>query len=125
MSKDSMGFVAPKGNKFAVGNKGGGRPSHKETAQHSEKWWLEHDIQALEEKIASKKYSPWDVYRLRALKADPQILKNWADKVLADLHNVDVRETYKVVVERFDESESAAKLPSESSGGLERTPDPL
>lgn len=76
---------APKGNSFAKGNSGGRRPTEKEEKEHARQWWAEHDVEELERKVASKKYSPWDAYRLRALKADQTILKNWADKVLATL----------------------------------------
>jgi len=83
MPRPGVGNPGNKGNRNATG-----RPSVKETKEHAEKWWMVHDVAELEQKIASKKYSPWDIYRLRALKSDPVILKNWADKVLADLHDV-------------------------------------
>ena len=79
---------APKGNQFAKGNSGGGRPSVKETVWHKEKWEVDSKVRELEAKIATGVYSVRDVYLLKALKADPVILKNLADKVLANLVDV-------------------------------------
>ena len=78
-----MGNPGNRGNKHATG-----RPSVYKSKLHAEKWWLVQDVAELQAKIDSKLYSPWDMYRLKALKADPIILKNWADKVLADLHEL-------------------------------------
>lgn len=87
---------AAKGNKNAVGNKGGRSLTKKEQEWHVTLWegmkledgrlepW---DVSALEQKIASKKYVGRDIYALRVLKGDPLILRNLADKVLADLHD--------------------------------------
>ena len=79
---------APKGNQFAKGNSGGGRPSVKETVWHKEKWEVDSKVRELEAKIATGVYSVRDVYLLKALKADPVILKNLADKVLANLLDI-------------------------------------
>ena len=84
-------MAAPKGNKYAIGNRGGGRLNVKEQEKHKEAWFSDDDVVALEAKVLSKKYSPWDMYRLRALKGDQKVLVNWANKVLADLHDVDLR----------------------------------
>ena len=86
------------GNKNAVGNRGGGRMTIKEEEWHVSLWqgrkgkkdgelnpW---DVDELEKKIQSKKYAGRDMYALRVLKGDPMILKNLADKILADLHDV-------------------------------------
>lgn len=78
-------MAAPKGNKFAVGNKGGRPPTKKELIWHKEKWENDSRVRELEAKIATGVYSVRDVYLLRALKADVAILKNMADKVLATL----------------------------------------
>ena len=80
---------APKGNKYAVGNKGGGRLSVKEEEWHVWLWTNDQMVRELEAKIASGKYSGRDVYALKVLKADTTILRNLADKVLANL--VDIR----------------------------------
>jgi len=76
---------APKGNKNAIGNKGGRRPAEKEMQWHKEIWVNETPVRDLEKKISSGKYSVRDVYLLKALKADTAILRNLADKVLATL----------------------------------------
>ena len=80
----------PKGN---PGNKGGkpgfsGRPSVKETMWHKDKWEQESLLNALETKIASGRYSIRDMWLYKALRGDIAILKQAADKVLADLHDV-------------------------------------
>lgn len=74
------------GNKNAVGNRGGRRPSPKEEIWHLEKWQRDTAIDELEKKIASKVYAIRDVWLLKALKGDGVILKQAADKILADLH---------------------------------------
>jgi hypothetical protein len=76
---------APKGNNFAAGNAGGGRPSKKESIWHKEIWENKTKVRELEAIIATGEYSVRDVYLLRALKADSVILRNLADKVLATL----------------------------------------
>lgn len=76
---------APKGNKNAVGNRGGGCYTVKEHEWQKTVWQVDTAVRELEAKIASGVYSVRDVYLLRALKADPSILKNLADKVLATL----------------------------------------
>lgn len=78
-------MAAPKGNKFAVGNKGGRPITKKEYEWHKEVWENDSKVRELEAKVASGTYSVRDVYLLRALKADVSILKNMADKVLATL----------------------------------------
>ena len=79
---------APKGNKNALGNKGGRRPSEKEMEWHKGLWENDQEVKRLEAKIASGKYAARDVYALKVLKADTAILKNLADKILADLHDI-------------------------------------
>jgi len=76
---------APKGNTFAKGNSGGGRPSVKETVWHRDKWEVDEQVRKLEEKIATGVYAIRDVWLLKALKGNDAILKQAADKVLADL----------------------------------------
>ncbi len=98
-------MAAPKGNKNAVGNKGGGSYTVKEHAWHIGLWegfkngngenqmW---DIEELEKKITSKKYVGRDMYALRVLKGDPAMLKNLADKILADLKEINVQQKIKL-----------------------------
>lgn len=81
-------MAAPKGNKNAVGNRGGGHPTHTETIWHRGKWENDEKVRELEEKIASGVYAIRDVWLLKALKGNDAILKQAADKVLADLHDV-------------------------------------
>lgn len=78
-------MAAPKGNKNALGNRGGRRPAEKEFEWQKEVWQTDTLVRDLEAKIASGVYGVRDVYLLRALKADPSILRNLADKVLATL----------------------------------------
>ena len=80
--------AAPKGNQYAKGNKGGRRPSPKEEIWHLDKWKHDTLIEKLEAKIRKKKYSIRDVWLLKALKGNEPILKQAANKVLADLHDV-------------------------------------
>ncbi len=76
---------APKGNKNAIGNKGGGSHTVKDQIWHKEIWNEDTHVRELEAKIATGVYSVREVYLLKALKADTVILKNLADKVLASL----------------------------------------
>ena len=82
-----MPFV--KGHKQSIGNPGGRRPSVKETEWHQKLWSNDQEVRRLEAKIASGVYAGRDVYALKVLKADTAILKNLADKILANL--VDLR----------------------------------
>ena len=77
---------APKGNKYAVGNPGGGRPTAKETFWHRDRWEMDSKLKELEEKIASKKYAIRDMWLYQALIGNDKILQQAANKVLADLH---------------------------------------
>lgn len=79
------------GKKNALGNKGGGSHTVKEQEQHLNKWNNPTIVRELEAKIASGTYSISDVYYLKCLKADTDLLKNLANKVLADLTNINVR----------------------------------
>ena len=76
-------------NRGKKGNKGGGSHSVKDSIWHKNKWEKDTEVRQLEEKIATGVYSIRDMYCLRALKADTVVLKNIADKVLANL--VDIR----------------------------------
>ena len=80
---------APLGNKNAVGNKSGGHPTRRETEWHFEKWEKESLIEELKLKIASGCYSIRDRWLLMALEGNQVILKQAADKILANL--VDIR----------------------------------
>jgi len=71
------------------GNKGGGRPSVKETEWHLNKWQEDTLVEELEQKILSKKYSIRDMWLLMALKGNDKIIRQAADKVLANL--IDLR----------------------------------
>jgi hypothetical protein len=79
-------MAAPKGNKNGLGNKGGGRLSKKEEEWHLDKWENESSFEELTLKIASGKFSVRDRYLWKALSGNEVILKNMADKILADLH---------------------------------------
>jgi len=58
---------------------------HLDAQQHYQAWTLPQDVEELEKRIKSKKYSVWDVFLLKALKADPRILAKYSDKVMPDL----------------------------------------
>lgn len=124
-------MAAPKGNKNAIGNKGGRGVTKKEQEWHVQLWegmkladgrlepW---DVSALEEKIASKKYAGRDIYALRVLKGDPVILKNLADKVLADLHDLKTESNVHVTIHTNGKSDrdsvTASVLSSEVSRSI-------
>ncbi len=108
-------MAAPKGNQNAVGNSGGRPPTVKEQIWHRDKWEENTKVRELESKVASGEYSVRDVYLLKALKADTVILKNMADKVLADLHDLRGKDggpietlvafdpKYKLIADEFEE----------------------
>lgn len=75
-------------NKGKKGNKGGGSHTVKDSIWHRERWELNNKVKELEAKIASGIYAIRDVWLLKALKGNDQILKQAADKNLADLHDV-------------------------------------
>lgn len=81
-------MAAPKGNRNALGNKGGGAHTVKEVEWHQHRWEYDNEVQKLEAKIKTGVYAVRDVYLLRALKGDKDILKNLANKVLANLHDI-------------------------------------
>lgn len=84
---------APKGNKYAKGNKGGGRASAyqelQEAVWHADAWKIDSDVPALQAKLKTGKYSVRDVFLAKALQGNERILGIFANKLLADL--VDVR----------------------------------
>lgn len=79
---------APKGNKNAVGNSGGGRESaYKELAEakwHVQKWEEETDLAELAKKIASGVYSVREKFLYEALRAGGKERLKMADKILPD-----------------------------------------
>jgi len=82
--------VAPKG---FHGKKGrSGRKStwdeKKEVIWHDEKWKLDSDAPQLKAKLATGKYSVRDVFLAKALQGNEKILGIFANKLLADLHEV-------------------------------------
>jgi hypothetical protein len=79
----------PKGNPGNKGNRNAtGRPSIKETEWHLAKWEEDSLVEELEQKILSKKYAIRDMWLLMALKGNDKIIRQAADKVLADLHDI-------------------------------------
>ena len=82
-------MAAPKGNKNALGNSGGGRLSIKEERAHLDAWQKDQLVAALKKKIASEKYSGFDMFLYLALvEKREKILINWSNKVMADLHDL-------------------------------------
>lgn len=80
-----------KGNKLSAGVSEGktGRPSayqeYLNAQAHYQSWTRPQSVAELEARIKSKKYSVWDVFLLKALKADPRVLAKFADKIMPDL----------------------------------------
>lgn len=80
---------AAKGNQYAKGSKGGtGRPSVKDTQWHQDKWELDSNVPALQEKLKTGKYSVRDVFLAKALQGNERVLSIFANKLLADLVDV-------------------------------------
>jgi len=82
MSRPGVGNPGNKGNVNSTG-----RPSVKETEWHKKKWEKDQKVRKIESKIASGVYAIRDVWLLKALKGNDAILKQAADKILADLHD--------------------------------------
>lgn len=80
----------PKGNKYAVGNKGGGGSTFKDTLWHIEKWEKESELDILAAKIASRKYSVRDMFLFKALGGDKELLRVWAAKNVPDTQKVEL-----------------------------------
>ena len=87
-----MAKGAPKGNTYAKGNKGGGRPSayleRLDAEWHELIWKQMQDVEGLEKKIQTKKYAGRDMAALRLLKGDKYIIGKFMDKLVPDLHEV-------------------------------------
>lgn len=80
--------MAHEGNKYALGNPGGGRPSAYQESE-SARWALmlwrqEQEKQRLEDKIASGFYSGRDMFALMVLRGNEKMQKVLADKLLPD-----------------------------------------
>lgn len=77
---------APKGNQYAKGNPGGGRPSAYKERQDAEwhelVWKSVQDVSELENKIATKKYAGRDIAALRLLKGDKYLIGKFMDKLV-------------------------------------------
>ena len=83
---------APKGNKNAKGNKGGGRPSaYQELANATEAhriFFEEHDQETLENKIRKGKFSLADRFILTGMEGDTAVINKAYQKAVPD--NVDI-----------------------------------
>ncbi len=77
---------APKNNKNALGNCGGGRKSAFEEIKAAEwlktAWGDDFDVSSLQKKVESGTYSVRDIFLLNALNGQPAALKVMADKIL-------------------------------------------
>lgn len=82
-----------KGNKNAVGNKGGGRKSaYQEMADATEAFDIffgEQDQEVLEEKIRSGKFSLADRLKLTGMEGDTVVLVTALKKAVPDLAKID------------------------------------
>lgn len=92
---------ALKGNKNAVGNRGGGRKSAYQEladAQDLHDLWLKvHDRKALQKKINKGKYSVKEVFAAKALGGDMSAINKLLDKIfpnwsIIDQHNYNINE---------------------------------
>lgn len=105
---------APKGSKNAAGNKGGGRKSayqeYLDAQKHYQAWTQPQDLNALVKRIKSRKYSVWDVFVMRALKADPRILAKFADKIMPDLTMLMGPGGGAIEIDLLGEAEKRAKV---------------
>jgi len=127
-----MGKPAPLGNKYAVGARGGRRPSPKEEREHLWAWRGRKEMTKEEAKLlalevladlgdgqvevdyrtdvveiaqrlkATGKCSGWEAFLLEAIgKRNPALLGKWADKVLADLHDLRGKDGAALKLEGF------------------------
>lgn len=85
---------APKGNEFAKDNPGGGRKSayeeHQDAAFLADVWNHAQDVESLENKVKGKRYSGREVTALRLLKGSERLMVKFMDKLVPDLHSVDL-----------------------------------
>ena len=93
-----------KGNKNAVGNRGGGRKSaYQELADATEAFRIffeEHDQAELEHKISSGKFSLKDRFVLTGMEGDTAVINKAYHKAVPD--NVDVTSGGQPLVVKFD-----------------------
>lgn len=93
-------MAAPKGNKYGIGNRGGGRKSV--AVEFAAAKWLadlfknETDVEALEAKLLKKKYSVAEVTALKMLKGNDRLLNTTIQKLIPD--NVNVNQTGTMTV---------------------------
>ena len=77
--------------KGTIGNKGGYRKSayeeHKDAEWTGQLWRGEHDVEVLEKKVLSKKYSGKDIATLKILKGNERLIAKVMDKLIPDLHD--------------------------------------
>ena|SRR3990167_11250819 len=103
-------MAAPKGNKNAVGNKGGGHPTHKDNEKAWSLMFLDSSVQADEDKIKSGVYCAWDIIRLKAKKGDNEILRKLMDKTLAELLDVRGKDGKDLFLRRTEVEQSVDNL---------------
>jgi hypothetical protein len=88
-------MAAPKGNKNAVGNRGGGRKSAyqelSDAQQFRDLFFEEQDQEAIEAKIRAGRFSLKDRYALNGMEGDTRVLNKIVDKILPD--GLDVKAT--------------------------------
>ena len=76
-------------NKGTKGNKGGRPPTKRDYVWHQGKWEVDSNVEQLQAKLKTGKYSVRDVFLAKALQGNERILGIFADKLLAAL--VDLR----------------------------------
>lgn len=76
-------------NKGSLGNKGGSRKSLFDERKDAEwmefVWKNEHDVEKLEKKVGSKRYSGRDVVALKLLQGNDRLMAKFMDKLVPDL----------------------------------------
>lgn len=81
-----MHMSAPKNNKNALGNRGGGRKSAFEEVKEAEwlraAWNGDFNVDSLKKKVESGMYGVRDIFLLNALNGQPAALRVMADKIL-------------------------------------------
>ena len=91
-------MAAPKGNKNAIGNKGGGRKSAYEEMAVAEVlndiFFREFNLDQLKARIDSGSYSVIDLFILKGLKGDVRIMTSVFNRIFPDKINLHTNSVY-------------------------------
>ena len=104
-----------KGNKAAVGNKGGGRPSAYQERENADLLWdmfygnlSEKEI---EKKIKSGKFSLNDRFLQKALAGNERVMTEVFKKLFPERYEHDFKKPVNITVTRGDGTENPGSLP--------------